>query len=158
MFGENLNQFVMNKVVLKTQFEVNFRLILKNLEGISVEESLIFPQNEANCVNWILGHLVYSRNLVLKMLWENPVWNEDDFSIYGRYVNAKEIADKLVDFEFVKTCFFKTNKPLLEGLELIDNQPETNIVELSFLSLHEIYHCGQLGYVRRLLGKEGVIK
>ncbi len=28
---------------------------------------------------------------------------------------------------------------------------------LAFLSLHESYHLGQLGYLRRLLGREGVV-
>lgn len=148
----------MKDLVLKTQFKANFGLILENLEEISAEESLIFPQNEANCVNWLLGHLICSRNLVLKILGKNPVWKEEDFAFYGRYINAKDVTEKLVDFELLKSYFQQTHKPLMEGLEQLENQSESDIVELSYLSLHEIYHCGQLGYARRLLGKEGVIK
>ncbi|MFJ1428110.1 hypothetical protein ACILD6_05835 [Capnocytophaga canimorsus] len=92
----------MDTLILKTQFEANFGLILKNLEGISAEESLIFPQNEANCVNWLLGHLIYSRNLVLKILGKNSVWNDEHFAFYGRYINAKDVTEKLIDFELLK--------------------------------------------------------
>ncbi|MFK8303720.1 hypothetical protein ACI75Y_12545 [Capnocytophaga stomatis] len=148
----------MDTLILKTQFEANFGLILKNLEGISAEESLIFPQNEVNCVNWLLGHLIYSRNLVLKILGKNSVWNDEHFAFYGRYINAKDVTEKLIDFELLKSYFQQTYKPLMDGLEQFENQPKSNIVELSFLSLHEIYHCGQIGYARRLLGKEGMIK
>lgn len=147
----------MNIIVLKTQFEANFGLILKNLEGISVEESLVFPQ-EANAVNWLLGHIVYSRNLVLSLLGKNSVWNDEYFAFYGRYVNAQEVKDKLLDFNELKAHFEQTQKKLINGINQLNTSDNELVSKLSFLSLHEIYHCGQIGYARRLLGKEGVIK
>jgi hypothetical protein len=32
------------------------------------------------------------------------------------------------------------------------------IKDISTLCFHEIYHSGQLGYIRRVLGKTGAIK
>lgn len=147
----------MDIIVLKTQFEANFGLILKNLEGISAKESLVFPQG-ANAVNWLLGHIVYSRNLVLSLLGKNSVWNDEHFAFYGRYINAQEVKDKLLDFNELKAYFEQTQKELINGINQLNTSDNELVSKLSFLSLHEIYHCGQIGYARRLLGKEGVIK
>lgn len=147
----------MNTTVLKTQFEANFGLILKNLEGISVEESLVFPQG-ANAVNWLLGHIVYSRNLVLSFLGKKSVWNDEHFAFYGRYINAQDVKDKLLNLKELKTYFKQTQKELISGIDELNVVDDELFIELSFLSLHEIYHCGQIGYARRLLGKKGVIK
>lgn len=147
----------MNILALKTQFEANFGLILRNLEGISAEESLVFPQG-ANAVNWLLGHIVYSRNLVLSLLGKKSVWNDEHFSFYGRYINAQNVKDKLLNFNELKSYFEQTQKELIIGIDELNTTDNELVSKLSFLSLHEIYHCGQIGYARRLLGKEGVIK
>lgn len=149
---------MMDKVTLKIQFEANFGLILKNLEGISTEEALIFPQNEANCVNWILGHLICSRNLILNALGEKSVWDNERFYCYGRYVNALAVQQEFINFELLKQYFGQTQLVLSNGLDNLQTDAIEVVKKISFLSLHESYHCGQLGYARRLLCKEGVIK
>ena len=148
----------MDKVVLKMQFEANFGLVSKNLDGISIEEALIFPQNEANCVNWILGHLIYSRNLILNILGEKSVWDNDQFYFYGRYVNALQVQQKFINFELLKQYFRQTQSILSNGLNDLQTDEIEVVKKIFFLSLHESYHCGQLGYARRLLGKKGMIK
>ncbi|MEZ4607315.1 MAG: hypothetical protein R2865_11090 [Deinococcales bacterium] len=47
--------------MLKTIYIRNHRIIQRNLEGISAEESLQ-KAGEGNNVNWIIGHIVASRN------------------------------------------------------------------------------------------------
>ncbi|HPZ26393.1 MAG TPA: hypothetical protein PKV58_10760, partial [Kaistella sp.] len=62
------------------------------------------------------------------------------------------------DLEFLKTYFEKSVTELNNLLENMDDFKPENIEDLAALMLHEIYHSGQLGYMRRILGKEGKIK
>ena len=143
---------------LKTQIEFNSNIILKNIEGISPQESMVFPFEEANCANWIFGHIIFVRNGLLQILDEKPVWNNDVFIFYNR--GAKPLLDqeKFLDFEELKTYFHETQNRLMNVFEKLEDFKTDNIPDLAGLGLHEIYHAGQLGYIRRFLGKEGAIK
>lgn len=48
----------------------NYKVISMNINDVSHEESMIFPNGEANCMNWVLGHLIYIRNVFLNVLGE----------------------------------------------------------------------------------------
>jgi len=144
------------KDTLKMQFEANHMLVNKNLSGISHAESLVFPQEASNPMNWILGHLVFSRNLLLQSFGEKPLW--ENFKVYDRGGNAKDTKEGFLDFEELKSLFNESQNRLMPLLEKFNSLTEKEQKDVTFLMLHEIYHCGQLGYMRRLLGKEGVIK
>jgi uncharacterized damage-inducible protein DinB len=144
------------KDTLKIQLDANHMLVNKNLSGITHQESLTFPQEVSNPMNWILGHLIFSRNLLLQIFGEKPLW--ENFKVYDRGFNAKDTKDGFLDFEELKSLFNESQNRLMPLLEKFDNLTEKGQEDATFLVLHEIYHCGQLGYMRRLLGKEGVIK
>ena len=144
--------------LLKTQIEFNNDVILKNIEGISHQESMIFPNGEANCMNWIFGHLIFIRNAFIEILGGKPVWKNEDFLCYNRGEKPLERIDELQDFEFLKTHFKKSVEELNSVFETLGDLEQQTITDLAGLSLHEIYHSGQLGYLRRILGKEGAIK
>jgi hypothetical protein len=52
-----------------------------NIEGITNEEALIFPNGEANCMNWVLGHLIHIRNPLLNILGEEPFGTVKNFPV-----------------------------------------------------------------------------
>lgn len=54
--------------LLKTQLEFNFNVVFKNIDGISHEESMIFPNGEAHYMNWIFGNLIQVRNTLLEKM------------------------------------------------------------------------------------------
>ena len=145
-------------LLLKTQIEFNQNVIEKNLEGISHHESMIFPNGEANSMNWIFGHLIFVRNTLLEIVGEKPVWNDEDYPFYNRGVIPVQLQYEFLDFETLKTYFRESQNRLNRALENRNDLPVENISDIAGLSLHEIYHSGQLGYIRRILGKEGAIK
>jgi hypothetical protein len=53
---------------LASAYDRNVRIINMQTEGLTHEESLIQLPFRANCMNWIVGHLVTNRNNVLKLL------------------------------------------------------------------------------------------
>lgn len=136
----------------------NYKVISMNIEGISNEEAMIFPNGEANCMNWILGHLIYIRNAFLNVLGEDSVWDNDKFSFYNRGEIPLNRKNEFISFEELKSYLKETQDKLESKLNSLESIDSGIINDVSGLSLHEIYHSGQFGYLRRILGKPGAIK
>lgn len=143
---------------LKIQLDFNYDVLTKNIKGISNEEALVFPNGDVNCANWVLGHLIMVRNALIKILGGNAVWNDDEFLFYSRGEKPLEQKDNFIDFETLVSYLKDTQNELNRILAKKESLEEEHLQDLAGLSLHEIYHCGQLGTLRRLLGKEGAIK
>ncbi|MEN4760870.1 hypothetical protein ABEG63_11100 [Chryseobacterium sp. C39-AII1] len=144
--------------IIKIQISSNYHVISMNIEGIMNEEAMIFPNGEANCMNWILGHLIYIRNPLINILGEESVWDSEKFSCYNRGEIPLKRKDEFISFEELKSYLKQSQEKLEAKLNTIESfNPET-IKDISTLCLHEIYHSGQLGYLRRILGKPGAIK
>ncbi|MBP2615167.1 hypothetical protein [Chryseobacterium jejuense] len=144
--------------LVKNQISSTIKIVTLNTEGITHEESMIFPNNEANCMNWILGHLIYIRNPLLNILGEESIWDSEKFSCYNRGEIAWERKDEFVNFEELKLYLQQSQDKLQAKLDMLEYFNAENVNDISTLCLHEIYHAGQLGYLRRILGKPGAIK
>lgn len=144
--------------IIKNQITSNYFVITMNIDGITHEESMISPNGEANCMNWILGHLIYIRNPLLNILGEESVWDSEKFSFYNRGEIALDHQDKLISIEDLKSYLKQSQDKLEAKLSTLDSFKPEMVKDISTLSLHEIYHSGQLGYLRRILGKPGAIK
>lgn len=144
--------------LVKNQIFSTNKIVLLNTEGITHEESMIFPDNKANCMNWILGHLIYIRDPLLNILGEESVWDSGKFSCYNRGEIAWDRKDEFVNFEELKSYLRQSQDKLEAKLNTLDHFNPENVKDISTLCLHEIYHAGQLGYLRRILGKPGAIK
>src|SRR5581483_9797707 len=62
----------------------NYRVIRMQTEGLTNEDSLIQPPVQGNCLNWVLGHIIYHRGLILKLLGDSPNWPEEQLLRYQR--------------------------------------------------------------------------
>ncbi|PWN71997.1 hypothetical protein C1631_005130 [Chryseobacterium phosphatilyticum] len=143
---------------VKNQVDVNCQVIFMNIEGITHDESMVFPDGEANCMNWVLGHLIYIRNALLNVLGEQSVWDAEIFSCYNRGAIALERKNEFVNFEQLKSYLKQSQDKLDTRLALLDEFNSENVKDIAILCFHENYHSGQLGYIRRMLGKPGAIK
>ncbi|HCA09243.1 hypothetical protein [Chryseobacterium sp.] len=144
--------------IVKVQVFSNYKVILMNIEGITQEESMVFPNGEANCMNWVLGHLIYIRNAFLNVLGEESVWDSEKFSCYNRGAIPLERKEELVTFEELKSYLQQSQDQLEAKLISIERFEPEGINDIAIFCLHELYHSGQLGYLRRILGKPGAIK
>ncbi|MBD3906909.1 hypothetical protein NAL32_20025 [Chryseobacterium sp. Ch-15] len=60
---------------------------------------------------------------------------------------------------FLRNDYLKESQNKLEiKLNSLKNLDSAIINDVSGLSFHEIYHSGQFGYLRRILGKPGAVK
>lgn len=135
-------------------FSSNERIFKITFQGITQEESLKEMYN-CNSANWILGHLVYIRNTILSHLGLPPVADESMKEIYARGVVNPDLS-KAVDLEKLKSMYEQSQPAIMEGVAKVND--ETLLEQITFLGFHEAYHLGQIGLLRKMLGKEGAIR
>ncbi len=139
-------------------FKSNNRVTHINLEDINHEDSLISPQSGGNCINWILGHIIASRYDVYDLLGIDKSDGSDLIRLYDRgtkNVDGKSAIrlEKLI--EYLDSSLTKLEEHIPE-VDFKDREDDLKM--LAFLSFHEAYHCGQIGLLRRIVGREGAIK
>ena len=62
----------MNATDLVKMYEFSYGAIHRNLDGLSHAESVVLPPS-GNCLNWVLGHVILSRGLLLTLTGGTPV-------------------------------------------------------------------------------------
>lgn len=150
--------------VLVSAIGFDTRALHLNLEGLTHEECLQQPPS-GNCINWLLGHLVRHRNLMLEALGAPTVWNAEAQRRYDRGsapIRGEESG--VVRLEVLRAELDRSAEHLRSALAEVDEAAlqapsGTNPLgqRLLFLALHEAYHVGQIALLRRLVGKEGAI-
>jgi uncharacterized damage-inducible protein DinB len=150
-----------------SQFQFNQFTITRLLEDVSHEDSLHEVQAGINNINFLVGHLVLTRDGLLKMLKAQPVLKDTDAVLYGSkpktFTNARakpvgelkaaveesytrlQTALKVSESSFSKPA---ERKFIREGEQFGD--------QIGFFICHEEYHIGQIGLIRRLIGKPGL--
>lgn len=159
----------MTGALIAKQFEVNHSVAHRNLAGVTHDESLVPPAPAGNCVNWVLGHIVWARNLVMAAIGEPPTWTADRTGAYDRG-SAPLTADRAQRLEDLLAALDRSQQTMMAKIRSLDEAALNRTVEaaepldaqsvgerLMTLSFHEAYHVGQFGVLRRLLGKAGAI-
>jgi hypothetical protein len=158
----------MDPQVLAFQFGIGAFVIERNLAGVTNEESLRRPEPGGNTMNWIVGHVVRTRNQALGLLGATPLFDDAEFEAYG--ANASPAARPL-PLEELKRRFDAIGPRLDDTLKHTSSQQlamtapfsptgnpnETVGTLLASIAFHEAYHLGQTGLSRRLLGKTGAL-
>ena len=159
----------MHAQVLIKLFDFHEKALQMNMEGLTGEESLVEPKPGGNCLNWIAGHIVAARNAILKLVGEEPVWDDGKAAPYQRGAKPPLDPDSLQDLDHILADFKRSQERIKAGLSRLTAEDlaasagegatgeETVGMRLSFLQFHEAYHLGQIGLLRRILGREGAI-
>ncbi len=150
---------------IEALFRINFNVLRYSFKDITEELALKQPQPAGNCINWILGHILVSRDNVLELIGQDRLLTADQSEPYRRGSTANN-TNSFLKFADLQSILKKTPKRIKEGLEtlttvdlaVLGDRDETLSYRLSFLHFHEAYHCGQIGLLRRLVGLDGVIK
>lgn len=157
----------MDPQVLAFQFGVGAFVLDRNLAGVTNEESLRAPHPGGNTMNWIVGHVVRTRNQALGLLGETPLFDDADFSAYGAgHPNATRLPLDELKRRFdalgpaLDSALKRTTPQQLSTAAPFSptgNPHETVGTLLASIAFHEAYHLGQTGLSRRLLGKAGAL-
>ena len=158
--------------LLKVQLTYCQSVVQRHTEDISQEESARTPDSGGNSMNWELGHILVSRNAMLDLVGADPILNDEEKEAYGRGKKPGEGVEGYLPLATLRERHKESGERLMQGLRDLDpaklnekapyspfeNPKETLGTLLGFFLFHEAYHTGQTGVVRRLLGKEGLIK
>src|SRR3954454_2510939 len=101
---------------LKMLFGFNCFILKKNLEGITHEESLRQPEGGGNCLNWVLGHIVATRDAALKMLNQEPIWSQEEADTYRRGSSPIRDGSRAESLERIVADFERSQDRLIAGL------------------------------------------
>jgi uncharacterized damage-inducible protein DinB len=145
--------------------------VSQNARDVTHAESLVAPAAGGNPMNWILGHILCTRSHMFAMMGEPSFWTDEERAAYERGSRQLE-SDDAAPFERLVETYTRTTaevRGFLEGkaeAELDRAVPQgtpeflggTIGEALVAFAWHEGYHAGQLGVVRRTLGKPGAIR
>ena len=124
------------------------------------------PQN--NPPLWIAGHIVHVRVSMLRLLGDgiDTGWGDvfargaalDDASKYPGKADVLRVHDdvatrimtRLASLTAEDLAREATTGPKLPGIKNVGDQ-------LGFFALHDSYHVGQLGYIRKAFGLAGLV-
>lgn len=158
--------------ILTIQMRYTDYVFEANLAGMSAEDGFRQPEPSGNCMNWVAGHIVGSRGGTLRVLGQDSPFAADKYARYERGTETLSGSDESVSLVEIMADFSAAKEGLAAGLagltdEMVagkapfspGNNPEETVGSLlAGLVFHESYHCGQLGVLRRMTGREGVIK
>jgi hypothetical protein len=155
----------MNGKTLLKLYNLNYRTIEVNLEGITPEQSFYQPHPGGNCINWVLGHIVANRNPIMRLIGEEPIWNEEEAGRYKRGSEPVTTVEETISLDRMLADLRSSQDKIISKLDQITTQEfeeelddGTRYEQLAFLQFHEAYHAGQLGILRRLVGQPGAIE
>ena len=157
----------MDKKMIMSLFETNHWVVTRQVDGLTHEDSLLQLPFRGNCLNWVLGHIIVSRQNALKLLGIDGSWTEAEIARYKFDSDPITSADDpaILSLERLMSDINTTQQQLKDGFEEISDQQlaekderERTVAErLLFLAWHEGYHVGQTEYLRQLSGKDDKI-
>lgn len=138
-------------------------IIVRQLDEISYEESLLQPIAGDHSINWLIGHIVSSRSTPLKLVGAEPVWSD---TARERYRDGSPPigahGSGVLDLQELIRLFERSQDRLLGRLDRLTDAElaqasgfrENTLAEsLLYFHFHEAYHVGQMTMVAESLGK-----
>ena len=72
----------MDKEMIFNLFKTNHFILNKQVEGLTHEDSLLQLPFRGNCLNWVLGHIIVSREDVLSWMGVERSYSEEQTNRY----------------------------------------------------------------------------
>lgn len=157
--------------LFRQQARMAHRVVRMNVEGLTHEESLIQPRPDGNCLNWIVGHLVWVYAGALPMLQQESPIAQGSMSRYARGAPPLRDPVEARDFAELVAAWDEATRRVDAGLAGLpadalgrpaphspSNDPNETIRSLlATICFHQAYHAGQTGVLRRVIGRPGAI-
>lgn len=151
---------------LAEAFERNAQIVKLQTRDMTHAESLIQPPFRSNCMNWVVGHMLSSRNTVLRLLGEGPALDPAAAERYAR--EAEPIVgddDGALPLEALLTALDEGQARLATALAGVGEAALAQEVNLFggstrrvidwvfFLYFHDSFHVGETSVLRQVTGK-----
>ncbi|NTU84667.1 MAG: DUF664 domain-containing protein [Chloroflexales bacterium] len=148
-------------------FNRNVQIIKMQTRDLTHEESLLQLPFRANCMNWVVGHIVSSRNGVLRLLGEEPAiapevaarYARDAQPISGLEAAVAPLADLLAALEEGQARLGAAlaaagDEALGREVNLYGGSARPTRDWIFFLYFHDTFHVGETSVLRQAAGKD----
>jgi hypothetical protein len=141
---------------LEDGFALNLRLVQKFTQEISHKQSLTQPTFEANCLNWVVGHMAVNRGRVLDLLGYPRVLGDDEKELYETdsppiladgpgVIELQTLVDLLGKAQSVmSTAFQSTGEDRMNEVIQVGEHEMTVMRRIFGFYFHETFHTGQV--------------
>jgi len=150
-------------------FHLDEHVLEKGFPVFTAEESLRQPAPHSNHAVWIFGHMIRCRASVLKFIGREGEFERTWLPLFNRGEKLREASaypswqELLEAWNEVTPILHKAldeispellDRPSPEGVPSADKKISGLI---NFFAYHEAYHAGQLGYITKWLGHDGLV-
>jgi hypothetical protein len=145
----------------------NDSLADRSFQGVAEADLWTRPTPQSNPMLWIYGHIVHMRGQMVRLLGgESDAGWGDVFSrgaaLQGAagYPTRERLAEVSRDVNgrlYAALAALTAEDVAKPASRAFTPNVKTLGDQLSFLTMHDTYHVGQLGYVRKALGLPGVV-
>jgi uncharacterized damage-inducible protein DinB len=154
-------------VPIKRTLDLNTRLFVNALEGISDEEALRRPNDVTNHIAFLAAHVVDARyfmarevGLGIECPFKDSIENAKRLEDVSTFPALDALRAAWSDISGRLSAHLESSTAEVLGQKASYNFPieggETASGSLTFLLQHESYHLGQIALVRRFLGHEAM--
>lgn len=148
--------------ILTNQFKFNNGIYERTVQGIPLEQWLIQPSPESNHLLWVVAHAAVTRAVGVRLLggewsapWQNLFTRGQDRVGNGQYPAVAEVQQAWKEISGKLLAALPGASPELMGKAVEKGKPSVDGTvggTVAFLCLHESYHLGQMGFIRKWLG------
>lgn len=150
---------------LAEAFGRNVMLVRQQTKEMTHAESVAPLGFNANCMNWVLGHMVDSRNGVLRLLGEEPALAPEQVARYARDGEPLAPGEEAVPLEELLEALDRSQERIAAGLARLAEADWSREVALTgrtarpvsfwllFLYFHDTFHVGETSVLRQAHGK-----
>lgn len=145
----------------------NDSLAERSFQGVADGDEWKRPTPQSNPMLWIFGHMVHTRVQLLKLLGESfdTGWGDvfargsalADSAGYPTRDAVHAVARDLNARLYAKLASLTEAEVAAPASRAFTPAVKTLGDQISFLTMHDTYHVGQLGYVRKAIGLPGVV-
>ena len=149
------------------QFRITTNLYIKAMTGVDKDVAMRRPGPLSNPLLWMAGHVTHFRSRLLTLLGVPREYPWGSVFDTGAKVGA---ADMYPSPEELVALWEEQSELLMDRLSALTEAelaapptarvPSTDATlrgAIGYFSLHEAYHVGQMGYVRKWLGLTPII-
>lgn len=150
-----------NQELLQTLKRHNY-VIKRQTDGVTHDQSLLQPPFRGNCMNWVLGHMLETRNEILQQLGQPVVLPVPADGLYKAESSPITPTSPAAPLGTLLAGFDESLARIEQGLQSVSEAQMATIINaerqttlrasISFNVWHEAYHLGQLEYLRQLTG------
>lgn len=162
------------KKLLLAQYDLHDVLFNNVIANINDEEANQRIAEPMNSVKWLAGHLLWAQKNLARIGGANVTipWSYHFYTIQGATEEDKNAPkDELPTLDQIRDKWNEVSPAIRKGLENLPDAALDSVIEArhpiapfdntlaglwAFINDHQSYHIGQIGILRRRLGKEAM--